>query len=258
MNKLFYSTIILSILLFSCSSNTDKGEMKEVSNAVADGQAGSVTITAEDGLEITADYYPNSKATTLIILCHQAGYSRGEYSKIAPRLVDSGFACLSIDQRSGKLANEVFNETAKRAEAKGMSTNYIDSKADIIAAVDYIKANTDKKIILWGSSYSASLALMVGAENVNVEKVVAFSPGEYLDNQDRVGSSITNLGKPVFITGGSEEYDMIVKPLESALPKGNVTALKQGINSDHGSKTLWNNTGNAQNVWAEVVAFLRS
>jgi dienelactone hydrolase len=258
MNKLFYSTIILSTLLFSCTSNTDKGEMKEVSNSIANGQAGSITITAKDGLEMTADYYPNSEATTLIILCHQAGYSRGEYSKIAPRLVDSGFACLAIDQRSGKLVNEVFNETAKRAEAQGLSTNYIDAKADLLASVDYVKANTDKKIILWGSSYSASLALMVGAENVNVEKIVAFSPGEYLDNQDRVGSSITNLDKPVFMTGGSEEYDMIVKPLEMALPKGNVTAIKQGISSDHGSKTLWNESKNAQNVWAEVVSFLRS
>ncbi|MFT6384587.1 MAG: hypothetical protein ACJAQR_001420, partial [Bacteroidia bacterium] len=36
------------------------------------------------------------------------------------------------------------------------------------------------------------------------------------------------------------------------------TAIKQGRNSDHGSKTLWSNTKNAQNVWAEVVSFLRS
>jgi len=258
MNKLFYLIIILIIFLFSCNSNTDKGEMKKVSNSVAQGQAGSITILAKDGLEITADYYPNSEANTLIILCHQADFSRGEYSKIAPRLVDSGFACLAIDQRSGKMANEVLNETAMRAEAQGLSTNYIDAKADILAAVDYIKANTDKKIILWGSSYSASLALIIGAENVNVERIVAFSPGEYLDKQDRVSTAVSNLGKPIFLTGGSEEYDMIVKPLESALPKGNVIAIKQGVSSDHGSKTLWNETKNAQNIWAEVVSFLRS
>ncbi|MGB1038954.1 MAG: alpha/beta hydrolase [Bacteroidia bacterium] len=256
MNKLFYFVLMLSGVVVSCSDSPTKGEMGKVTNEVTVGEAGTITFKASDGLDITADYYPNEDATKIIILCHQAGFSRGEYKDIAPKLVDSGYACLAIDQRSGKVVNDIINETAQLAEEKGLSTKYIDAKQDILAAIGYVSANTDKEIILWGSSYSASLALIIGAVDERVTKVVAFSPGEFLDSQNTVRENIPGMRKPVFITGGSAEFGLVVDPILKVLPKQYVTYVKPVGDSDHGSKTLWINSINTTTTYEALFNFL--
>ncbi|MDC1395486.1 dienelactone hydrolase family protein [Bacteroidia bacterium] len=256
MNKLFYFALIVVLASSACNTSSDSGKLGEVAKSVELLSSGTITFPSKDGLEITADYYPNESAMKIIILCHQAGFSRAEYRDIAPRLVDSGFACLAIDQRSGKLVNEVFNETAKAAETKGLSTKYIDSKIDIEAAIDFVAENTEKEIYVWGSSYSASLALMIGNEDERVKKVIAFSPGEYLGNQNTVRPAIEGLSKPVFITGGSLEYDLVVKQIVEVLPLQNLTTFKPEGASDHGSKTLWMVGENTDLTYQKLFDFL--
>ncbi len=64
----------------------------------------TIHLKSADGLLITADsYLPHDTNTApLIVLFHQAGSSRGEYSEIAPRLNELGFNCIAVDQRSGE------------------------------------------------------------------------------------------------------------------------------------------------------------
>ncbi|PCJ67142.1 MAG: hypothetical protein COA58_02155 [Bacteroidetes bacterium] len=255
MNKLFYFTII-AVVLCSCNTSTDKGKLAEVSNNVELGQAGTFKFLAFDSLEVTADYYPNEAAESLIILCHQGGFSRGAYKDIAPRLVDSGFACLALDLRSGNMAQEILNETANRARENGKASTYIDAKQDIEAAINYVASNSTKNIYLWGSSYSASLALIIANEDDRIQKVVAFSPGEFLSNQEQVRSSIGNLSKPIFITGSKGEYDIIVKPIVDALNKNNLITLKQDGSGNHGTKTLWSDNTNTANIYEKLFEFL--
>jgi len=111
-----------------CKNSSDNGELARVSSETELGKSGVMSIKPKDGLELTADYYPNGKADKIIILFHQADYSRGEYKEIAPRLVQEGFACLAVDLRSGGLVNEVFNETAKRANEQNLTTEFLDAK----------------------------------------------------------------------------------------------------------------------------------
>ena len=66
----------------------------------------TVTFPSEDGLLITADIhapYGNGEAP-IIVLFHQAGWSRGEYAEIAPWLNTLGYNCMAVDQRSGETA----------------------------------------------------------------------------------------------------------------------------------------------------------
>ncbi len=89
-----------------------------------------------DGLLISADLYGDiSNKTPMILLFHQAGWSRGEYREIAPKLVELGFNCMAIDQRSGDSVNDVQNETKVRAEEAGKSTSYLDALQDMEAAL---------------------------------------------------------------------------------------------------------------------------
>ena len=96
---------------------------------------------APDDLKITADLYlvSEEKQTPLIVLCHQAGWSRGEYREIAPKLNQLGFNCLAIDQRSGGKVNDVPNETVRAALAAKKATTFIDAEQDIIAAIKWVR-----------------------------------------------------------------------------------------------------------------------
>jgi len=63
----------------------------------------TITFPSSDGVKITADLYilHTDKNTPFIVLFHQAGFSRGEYREITPKLNRLGFNCMAIDQRSG-------------------------------------------------------------------------------------------------------------------------------------------------------------
>jgi hypothetical protein len=256
MNKLFSILIIGCFLIVGCSSENaeENKELDNVSSEVVKGGTKTVVFSSKDSLEITADYYPNPDAERIIILCHQAEFSRAEYKDIAPRLVDSGYACLAIDLRSGKEVYGVTNETSKRAEELGLSTKYIDAKQDIEAAVDYVSTNSNREVYLWGSSYSASLVLMVGSKDERVKRIVAFSPGEYFNNQSTVKSAILGLKTPTFITGSNVEVEMVVEPLVNVLPKHNVVYFKPDFVTDHGSKTL--TAANGERVYEALFEFL--
>lgn len=257
MKKVFYLIITLGVFFVACTKKSNKGAMEAVAKSLKKGESGILTYEAADGVVITADYYPNKDASQLIVLLHQADFSRGAYKNIAPRLVDSGFACLAVDLRGGKIANEVYNETQKSAESLGLSTGYIEALKDIVATTTYVLDDNELEIVLWGSSYSASLALMHAAIESRVAKVVAFSPGEYLSNQNTVRSTIADLDKPVFLTGGSAEFDLVVQPIISGLPKAKITQWKPTGRSDHGSKTLWQPGEATDQLYTMICAFLR-
>ena len=72
---------------------------------------------------------------------------------------------MAVDQRSGHRVNGVENETAKQAKAADKQTGYVDALPDIDAAIKYTRQHhAANKIIIWGSSYSASLVLKLAGE----------------------------------------------------------------------------------------------
>ena len=125
----------------------------------------TIQFKSKDGLRITADFYPVEQPKGFILLCHRSHYNRGEYRESAPKLNKLGFSCLAIDQRSGMKVFGVINETSALAKQKGLSTGYLDARQDIEAAVDVAyEMNGNNPIFILGSSYPASLALMISTE----------------------------------------------------------------------------------------------
>ena len=141
----------------------------------------TVSFKSNDGVKVTADLYMTSKTDApFIILYHQAGYSRGEYREIAPKLNELGFNCLAVDQRSGKEVNGVINQTNIEAKKLNKTTEYVDAIPDLEAAFLYVKHGIKpSKIIIWGSSYSAAIVFFLGNTHYNINGILAFSPGEY-------------------------------------------------------------------------------
>ncbi len=215
-----------------------------------------IEFPSKDGLLITADLYEVENPTMMILLCHQAGYSRGEYIKTALQLNELGYSCMAIDQRSGNGVNNIPNETKARAESKGLGTRYLDAHQDIEAAIDFLYAkNNEQPIVIVGSSYSATLVLLEGKENNKVKAVASFSPGEYFEMID-VNATISGFSKPVFVTASKDETYNLTK-LVGKISSKYLTHYKPSKKGIHGSRALWKTTEGVEGYWKSFKAFLK-
>lgn len=214
----------------------------------------TVTFKSKDGLIITADLYTSSTQNPYIILLHQAGYSRGEYREISPKLANLGYNCLALDQRSGSEINFIKNETAIKAKEMNLPTSYLDVLNDIHAAIDFVKQKSNKPIVLWGSSYSASLSLIVACEELKVNALVVFSPGEYFEPKNFIKSKISKISIPVLALSSRSEYAEMVDML-SVIPKSRLTTFQPSDEGKHGSKALWKSNPSSKEYWMAVTMF---
>jgi alpha-beta hydrolase superfamily lysophospholipase len=205
-------------------------------------------------LDITADYYFIGYRKPLIILCHQAGWSRGEYNEIAPKLNAIGYNCLAIDQRSGGEVNGVLNETARQAKNKKLPREYLNAEQDIVAAVKWAQ-NKHPVLILWGSSYSASLVLKVAQKQKSIAKVLSFSPGEYFGKALTLKETINELQIPVFITCSKKEISR-TQEIVDAIPSNTKTFFKPKTEGNHGSRALYEKFEDSGDYWFAVEEFL--
>ncbi len=222
----------------------------------------TITFPSRDGLEITADLYaPHAdKTTPLIVLFHQAGWSRGEYRELAPWLNDLGFNCLAVDQRSGREVNDTPNATAARAEAADKGTSYLDAQQDLTAALQYARAHlATGKVIAWGSSYSAALVLVVaGTQPELVDGVLSFSPGEYFGDLGKPDNWVTTAARkikaPTFVTSARSERDNwrgIYAGIKAAK-----SSFVPNTKGNHGSRALWLKFPDNEGYRKAVQAFL--
>jgi dienelactone hydrolase len=221
----------------------------------------TIVFPAADSLPITADLYaPLPPTAPFIVLFHQAEASRGEYREIAPRLVAMGFNCMAVDQRAGDATNGVPNETAKRAQAEGRPASMLDARQDIEAALRYAREHYAKgPLIAWGSSYSASLVLVVAGQRKGLaDGVVAFSPGEYFPvspgGPRLVRAAARAVTVPVFITAARSEDDW--RPIFAALPHGLRRSYVPESEGRHGSKALWKDAPGQEGYWQALRGFL--
>ncbi|OFY18557.1 MAG: hypothetical protein A2W98_04820 [Bacteroidetes bacterium GWF2_33_38] len=199
----------------------------------------TVTFFSSDSLEITADFYEAKAEFPYVLLFHQAGSSRGEYRDVAKRFQKLGYNCLAVDLRSGGEENFVPNETAKKAITMGFPNNYLETKKDIEAAVEYAYKKSNQKVVLVGSSYSASLSLVIGKTNDKVKAIVALSPGEFFKPLLDVKQEITGLTKPVFVGCSQREFPY-AQEYESVInSKQKVFFKPQDGPGEHGAKSLW-------------------
>lgn len=246
----------LMLLAATALSSCDKPETKY--NNVPPSEAHSwtpVTFKAADDLTIFARSYPAVKPRAVILLFHQADSSKGEYTEIAPRLRDAGYTAIAIDQRSGgKLYGD--NETVALL---GKSTDYLEAKPDLQAALDFA-SQSKLPVILWGSSYSSSLAFPLAAENPGkVKAILAFSPGEYFPDKALVKTAAARVAVPVFITSSSDSGEIAeAKAIAAAVPGGRAEQYVPAAGV-HGSSTLIaaKDPKGAEANWAAVMAFLK-
>jgi len=231
---------------------------------------GFVTLKtkAKDDLPLTADIYPGkSAAATMILLFHQAGSSRGEYRKIAPRLQAKGYNCLSLDARSGNgIRWGVTNVTSAFAVRRKLDQSYDAARQDLERSLAWVREmEFTGPIVLWGSSYSAALVLLMAqpkADGKKITGVVTFSPGEYLAKKGVVTKAVPKIEVPIFMTCSRAETQGTVGPFIKLMKnKRSVFFLPE--TGKHGSRFLTLTDSkeevmkkDAMEAWKQVFAFL--
>lgn len=242
--KTFVLCLLMSMTLISC--NEDEADYK------------TQLLKTSDGLTITAEVYEARPDAPVILLFHQARFSRGEYRSIAPRLKALGYTCISIDQRSGDEVNGVKNLTFAEATEKGMGTQYVDAYPDLVLLLKHArKAYPHQKVLVWGSSYSASLALVLASEYpVDVSAVLAFSPGAYFEFKGKtIAAHAESLTCPVFMTSSQEEVPARME-IFNAIQHEEKSYFVPELEGYHGSKALWSEHEGNEFYWEAVETFL--
>ncbi len=226
--------------------------------AAAGPDPASLSLIASDGVAIYARAWSAESASApTILLFHQAGSSKSEYAPIGPRLAQLGYNVLAIDQRSG---GDLYQPTNETVQHLGHSEPYPAVLPDMEAALAWAKhAHPRSPVYVWGSSYSAALVFAFAAKHPHdIAAVIAFSPGEYLDDKQYVQDAARHVHVPVFIDSAADPaeernaraiYDAVASPVKvDYVPKAGI----------HGSSTLRTDrdpAGAAEN-WAAVTAFL--
>jgi predicted alpha/beta hydrolase len=238
MNKFFYFLLVFVLQQFSFSQT-------------------AITFPSKDGLSISANLYEVKNSKKIILLCHQATYSKGEYNETAPKLNALGYTCLTIDQRSGDSINGSINQTAKLAKSKKLPTEYENAEQDIVAAIDYLYKKYKEKIIVIGSSYSSALILKIGVSEKNkISALVSFSPGEYFNDSTIINTSLKKVDIPTLITCAKPEVKRVQK-LFDGVTNPKIEFFKPIETGNHGSKVLWSKNPNSKEYWDALLNFLK-
>jgi pimeloyl-ACP methyl ester carboxylesterase len=217
-----------------------------------------VAFEASDGLLVVADHYIVNKTYPYILLFHQLESSRGEFREIAPKLNKLGYNCLAVDLRAGNEVNFVRNETAQNAASMRLSQRLADTKKDMIAAIDFVNSRNELPVILLGSTFSASLSLVLAKEREDVQAVGAFSPGEFFTGTLNIKNLIQGLQKPVFI-GSSKSELRFVTELANGIPEDFrhiiISSSTEGV---QGAKSLWETEKTHNENWLALMMFLKN
>jgi hypothetical protein len=217
-----------------------------------------VVFKASDSLDVVAHLYEIDNSYPYIILLHQGNYSKGEYKEIAISLLKLKYNCLAVDLRYGGTVNSVPNVTANNAKEARVLRSMYDAQLDIKAAIDYVYEISEQEIILFGSSFSATLALKIGKDCERVKAIIAYSPGEFFRNHFLIHDELRGIDKPIYISGTQLEYPYL-KRLTELAPKAKKTVFQpQNSEGKHGAKALWKSDDVSKEYWLSLLMFINN
>jgi len=217
----------------------------------------TITFTAADGLEVTADEYLLDSEKPYILLFHEQGSSRGEFNTIARRFCKLEYNCLAVDLRNGGNNNFVSNQTARQLREEGLSAGIRDIEQDVEAAIKYAQNKSNHPVILFGSGANGSLSLKIAVSNKQVRAVVAMSPGEYFMPEIKIQDTIAHLMKPVFISSSKAEFPY-VSELASGIGKDYLTLFEPKVGpGERGSASLSEKYKQSTEYWIALILFFK-
>jgi hypothetical protein len=216
-----------------------------------------VNFYCSDSIKLTADLYKGVSSDPFVILFHQEDASRGEFDEIAPKIRKLGYNCLAVDLRYGNKYGYTKNETSEYLKSLGINPEPYEARKDVKAAIEYAFNQNHKPVILLGSSYSASLCLLVGKNNPKVKAVIGFSPGEFFGSRISIKDSLIGFTKPLFLASSSDEKIYLTE-MTQGISSVSKTIFSPSTGSGlHGAKSLTNICSSKDEYWLALLLFFR-
>lgn len=142
------------------------------------------SVSSASGSPLAASWGVPNKATRGVVLVHQLGRNREDFSSLAAALVRDGNAVLTLDLR-GHGANVPAGATAPEL----LPGDYAAMVADVHAAGQVLKAKGAQTLTFVGAELGANLVLNAAVDDPSVVSVVLLSPG--LDYKGVITSDAT-------------------------------------------------------------------
>lgn len=262
------SILAIAVLALGCGKSAEKAEsvVSSKPEVVTLGETNATSVVStkprefkiklSDGKFVFGTLSPSEggKDAPIILLFHQADSNRGEYETISKRLVNEGYNCFAADQRSGGTMWGRDNATAKQYSGK---QGYDSSYADMVAVFDWSKKEGYSKIILWGSSYSASLVLRIGAENKGISELICASPGEYFNYRGIVKQWAMKLSATPFFICSKRESEQVAAIFD-VIPIEDKSLLEQDPGVHGSSAFIAAKNPKSEDAWKSLLDFLGS
>ena len=200
-----------------------------------------VYFYSADSTKIRGDLYVRDYSLPFMILCHGESADRREFYEIAPRLLNLNYNCLAVDMGTGG----------------SHSYSLAGAQTSLRAAMAYVRKFNSLPVILFGSSWSASVCLLESAANPQIAAIVALSPGEYFQPKIRMSDVVEKINHPVFICGTRAEFSYLQKMVENR-PGGELTLFQpekgKGV---HGAAALTGKDITRDEYWFALMMFFK-
>lgn len=142
-----------------------------------------VRFPGADGFELEASYTASAVANAPVAIClHQYQSDKDSWKPLLPALQEAGFTTLALDQRGHGGSTKKGGETVKVEDVPHEKFGELLRRGpeDVKAALTWLrsKGHAAKQVVLFGSSYGCSVALLTHAQVPEVKALVLLSPGE--------------------------------------------------------------------------------
>lgn len=135
----------------------------------------SVSLSTKDGWTLAAVYLPASKGSTVVLL-HDLGKNKAEFSSFRKAIARAGFGYLALDLRGH--GQSTSRGSYKSFAKEGPDNPFNRMMQDALAAVSFLKSKgiQEDHIILLGAGLGANVAAKTAGALPNLKGIALISP----------------------------------------------------------------------------------
>jgi pimeloyl-ACP methyl ester carboxylesterase len=160
---------------------------------VAAAIAGPVTLTTADGVTLSGQTWGTGARGVLLV--HDEGRTRDDWSSFAPRLANAGMQVLAIDLRGHGASSKV---TLTEAD-------WVKLEQDVAAGVKWLGSHGVTELHVVGARLGGSLGLQVAAKNPEVDDLVLLSPAASIHGVKVSTAAAGYSGRPLLVVTTGED-----------------------------------------------------
>lgn len=197
----------------------------------------SVSLSTKDGWKLSAVYLPATKDTTVVLL-HDLGKSKEDFSSFKKALAKAGFGYVALDLRGH--GQSTTPSDYKSFAKEGPDNPFNQMTQDVQAAIAFLKSKkiSEDTVILLGTGLGANVAAKTAGTVPELKGIALISPGVNIRDVLPVPALRTYKGAVLFAASSDERKGFLETSILRNVSfltagEGNVTFLTAYDLSSH-------------------------